>query len=168
MSAPFRVERLAKQRRDGFDSGAPELDRYLLKQAGQDERRRIAACYLLLENGADRVAGFYTLSASSVLLDDLPIAAAKRLPRYPSVPTARVGRLAIDQGFQGRGLGGALLVDAVQRACSAGLGVHALVVDARDATAAAFYAHHGFLPLTGTPRTLFLPLSDAVQKLAGQ
>ena len=96
---------------------------------------------------------------SSVLLSDLPEATARRLPRYPSVPTARLGRLAVDHSFRGRGLGGALLWDATQRAAAAEIAAFALLVDAKDDSAGAFYRHHGFLSLSGNERTLFLPLT---------
>jgi predicted GNAT family N-acyltransferase len=110
-------------------------------------------------DGEQRVAGYYTLAAASVLLADLPDATAKKLPRYPSVPAIRMGRLAVDQGFKGRGLGGALLADALERAARSEIAAFAFVVDAKDDTAAAFYVHHGFIALPDTPSTLFLPLA---------
>jgi ribosomal protein S18 acetylase RimI-like enzyme len=110
-------------------------------------------------DGEQRVVGYYTLAAASVLLADLPDATAKKLPRYPSVPAIRMGRLAVDQGFKGRGLGGALLADALERAARSEIAAFAFVVDAKDDTAAAFYEHHGFIALPDTPSTLFLPLA---------
>jgi ribosomal protein S18 acetylase RimI-like enzyme len=90
---------------------------------------------------------------------DLPAATAKKLPRYPMVPAVRMGRLAVDQAFKGQGLGGALLADALARCARAEIAAHALVVDAKDEGAAAFYRHHGFVALPDSPLTLFLPLS---------
>jgi predicted GNAT family N-acyltransferase len=77
------------------------------------------------------------------------------LPRYPTVPVARIGRLAVHQVFHGRGLGGALIADAALRALRSEVAVFALVVDAKDETAAAFCAHHGF---GAKARQLFVPL----------
>ncbi len=99
------------------------------------------------------------LASSSVLLADLPAAVGKKLPRYPSVPAVRMGRLAVDLGFKGQGLGAALLADALDRAARSEIAAYALVVDAKDEAAAAFYQHHGFIALPSAPMTLFLPLS---------
>ena len=157
--APFLLAPLdAAHERAGFHCGVAPLDRYLKKQATQDIRRRVAACFVALADG-QRIAGYYTLASASVLLADLPPEVGKKLPRYPSVPAVRLGRLAVDQAFQGPGLGGALLADALARAARAEIAAFALLVDAKDEAAAAFYRHHGFLALPDSPRTLFLPLS---------
>lgn len=158
-AAPLRVAQLGPEHdRAAFDCGSDPLTRYLRQQASQDMRRRVAACFVALQ-GETRIAGFYTLAAASVLLADLPAATAKKLPRYPMVPAVRMGRLAVDQAFKGQGLGGALLADALARCARAEIAAHALVVDAKDEGAAAFYRHHGFLPLPDSPLTLFLPLA---------
>ena len=156
--APFRVVPLdSTHDRNAFDSGSAPLNRYLREQVTQDVRRRVTACFVAL-NDTHQIAGYYTLASASVLLSDLPAAIAKRLPRYPTVPAVRMGRLAIDQNFQGQGLGGALLADALQRAAQAEIAAYALLVDAKDTHAAAFYQHHGLLALPDAPLTLFLPL----------
>lgn len=142
--------------RDGFCSGTEPLDRYLKAQASQDVKRRLSQCFVALEEG--RIAGYYTLSATSIPLDRLPLDLAKRLPRYPSIPAIRMGRLAVDQAFRGRGLGGELLADALARAAGAEVGAYAMVVDAKDDQATGFYRHHGFIPFEDAPWTLFLPL----------
>ena len=116
------------------------------------------ACYVATEISSGKIAGCYTLAAASVPITDLPESLAKKLPRYPSVPVARVGRLAVDQAFHGRKLGGALLADAADRAARSEVAIFALIVDAKDDTAAAFYRHHGFEPLDGKSRQLFVPL----------
>ncbi len=157
--ARFRVVPLdSTHDRNAFDSGSAPLNRYLREQVTQDVRRRVTACFVAL-NATHQIAGYYTLASASVLLSDLPAAIAKRLPRYPTVPAVRMGRLAIDQNFQGQGLGGALLADALQRAAQAEIAAYALLVDAKDTHAAAFYQHHGLLALPDTPLTLFLPLA---------
>jgi predicted GNAT family N-acyltransferase len=134
------------------------LDRYLLEQAGQDVRRRATACFVAREIAAHRVAGFYTLAASGVLLAQMPVRLAKRLPRYPTVPVARLGRLAVALAYHGRKLGGALLWDAIERASRSEVAVYALVVDAKDEQAETFYLHHGFVAFGGKSRALILPL----------
>lgn len=148
-----------------FTSGSEPLDRYLHQQVTQDIRRRVTACFVALEQQSQRIAGYYTLASASIPLLDLPADLAQRLPRYPSVPAVRLGRLAVDQVFQGRGVGGVLLADALARALRADIAAYALVVDAKDETAAAFYRHHGFIAFASQPRTLFLPLAT-VQTLS--
>ncbi|WP_213780619.1 GNAT family N-acetyltransferase [Caballeronia sp. dw_276] len=158
-NAPFRVIPLeGVHERTTFVSDSEALNRYFQLQVSQDVRRRVAACFVAMD-GEQRVAGYYTLAAASVLLAELPGATAKKLPRYPTVPAIRMGRLAVDQAFKGQGLGGALLADALERAARSEIAAFAFVVDAKDKTAAAFYAHHGFIALPDTPLTLFLPLA---------
>ena len=157
--APFLLAQLeAKHDRTAFHSGSEPLNRYLREQATQDVRRRVAACFVALADGK-RIAGYYTLASASLLLADLPASIGRKLPRYPTVPTVRMGRLAVDQAFKGQGLGGALLADALQRAARSEIAAYALMVDAKDQNAAAFYQHHGFIPLPESPCTLFMPLA---------
>ena len=89
---------------------------------------------------------------------DLPASLARKLPRYP-VPVALIGRLAVDSEFQGKGLGAILLADACRKVVqvSAVLAVAGIIVDARDAFAARFYAHFGFVPMPGLSSRLLLP-----------
>ena len=157
--APFRLAPLdAAHDRTAFNSDSEPLNRYLREQVTQDVRRRVATCFVALADG-QRIAGYYTLASASLLLADLPASTSKKLPRYPTVPTVRMGRLAVDQAFKGQGLGGALLADALDRAARAEIAAYALMVDAKDKSAADFYRHHGFIALPDSPRTLFLPLA---------
>jgi len=144
-----------------FNSGSEPLDRYLREVVTQDIRRRVTACFVALTDGS-RIAGYYTLASASLLLTDLPTKTAKKLPRYPTVPVVRMGRLAVDLAFKGQGLGGALLADALDRAIRSEIAAYALMVDAKDEAAAAFYRHHGFIALPGLPMTLFLPLATVI------
>jgi GNAT superfamily N-acetyltransferase len=159
VTAPFRLEVLAPgHSREGFSCGVEALDFYLARQATQDLRRRASACYVAVEPKTGKLAGYYTLAAGGVPLTDLPEALAKRLPRYPSVPVARVGRLAVDQAFHGQKLGGALLADAAIRAARSEVAVFALVVDAKDDAAEAFYLHHGVERFGNQARQLIVSL----------
>lgn len=144
--------------RAAFNSGSEPLDRYLREHVTQDIRRRVTACFVAVTE-KHRIAGYYTLASASLLLADLPADKGRKLPRYPTVPAVRMGRLAVDQAFKGQGLGGALLADALDRAVRSEIAAYALVVDAKDETASAFYLHHGFIALSDTPFTLFLPLA---------
>ncbi len=147
-----------KHDRAGFHCESDALNRYLKEQVTQDMRRRVAACFVALTED-QRIAGYYTLASASVMLNDLPISIGNRLPRYPSIPAIRMGRLAVDQEYTGQGLGGAMLADALERAVRSEIAAYALVVDAKDKATAEFYLHHGFMALPNTPLTLFLPLA---------
>ncbi len=162
MTAPFRLQALAPHHdRNGFACGVEALDQYFAARVTQDMRRRLTACYVAVEPATSRVAGYYTLAAAGIPLGDLPESLVKRLPRYPSIPVARLGRLAVAQDDQGRGLGSAMLWDALTRAARSEVAVFALVVDAKDEQAEAFYRHQGFAPFGLVPRQLFLPLKEA-------
>lgn len=142
-----------------FRCGQPVLDEYIRRYASQDVRRNVARVFMATpERDSRQLAGFFTLSAGSVSCSDLPESLTKKLPRYP-VPVALIGRLAVAADFQGKGLGSILLSDACQRVAtaSATLAVAGIVVDAKDAAAASFYLHFGFMALPGQPARLLLP-----------
>jgi ribosomal protein S18 acetylase RimI-like enzyme len=144
--------------RSTFNSGSKLLDSYFRERVTQDVQRRVTACFVALSHDG-RIVGYYTLASASVFLGDLPAKLIKKLPRYPSVPAVRMGRLAVDRAFRGQGLGGVLLADALTRVIRSEIAAYALVVDAKDDTAAKFYRHHGFLETASEPLTLFLPLA---------
>jgi GNAT superfamily N-acetyltransferase len=160
MKGSFVIEALSTGHdRTNFASGVEPLDRYFREQVTQDMRRRITTCYVAFDTEASKVAGYYTLAAAGIPLTDLPEPLAKKLPRYPSVPVARLGRLAVDAEYRGRKLGSALLWDAGLRASRSEVAVYALVVDAKDEAAEAFYRHHGFIAFGSQPKQLVLPLA---------
>ena len=144
---------------DSFRCGQPLLDEYIRRYASQDVRRNVARVFAATpERDPHQLAGFFTLGAGSVSCSDLPESLAKKLPRYP-VPVALIGRLAVSTGFQGKGVGSILLADACRKVANASttLAVAGIVVDAKDAAAATFYRHFGFLTLPGQPGRLLLP-----------
>lgn len=147
-----------------FSSGSYPLDSYFSSLVTQDVRRRISACFVAVSDSG-QLAGFYTLSAASVAFDLLPDSFRRKLPRYPSLPAYRLGRLAVDVHFQRFGLGGALLFDALKRANSASIPASFLLVDAINDAAASFYLHHGFISLIDSPRTLFLPVTSILSRV---
>lgn len=156
----YRVESLgASHDRTAFHSGVLELDNYIHRQAGQDARRKVAAPFVMVDSSGS-ILGYYTLSAYSVLLGELPEPIARKLPRYPLLPATLLGRLAIGSTCRGRNLGRFLLMDALHRSWRttsevASVGV---VVEALDETARSFYLHHEFVPFQDHPNKLFLAM----------
>jgi ribosomal protein S18 acetylase RimI-like enzyme len=164
--APFRFDILGEGHdRKEFRCGDEALDRYFQTQVTQDIRRRVANCFVIVETAGGAVAAYYTLSAASIPLIDLPPGEAKRLPRYPTLPAVRIGRLAVDRRFQRRGLGELMLMNAVHRTMQGAAAAFALLVDTKNDAAVVFYEKYGFRAVAGRPRTLFLPLATAQKSL---
>jgi GNAT superfamily N-acetyltransferase len=166
---PLRIVRFDKNthNRSAFDCGVAELNDYLKKQASQHLKRGVCTIFVLINDAApSRILGFYTLSNSQLVRGDLDDRAAKRLPHHP-IPTITLGRMGVDQEAQNKGYGAILLADAIKRCSlvSQEVGVYAIVVDAKDANAKAFYAHHGFTELPQHPMRLILAMDTAIQLL---
>jgi GNAT superfamily N-acetyltransferase len=162
------VEPLGRQHdRTAFHCGADALDRYLKQQARQDADKRVAAPFVAVRLPDARVLGYYTLSASVLTLADLPDELARKLPRYPQLPVTLLGRLAVELSTKGLGLGEHLLLDALQRCLAHAnqIAAMAVVVDAKDESAASFYRHYGFLTLQAQPSRLFIPMPLVAQLL---
>lgn len=146
--------------RAAFRCGVPALDRYLAELASQDIKRRVSNCFVAV-NDDGAIAGYYTFAATSLPFTELAPAQAKRLPRYPLIPAALVGRLAVDERFKGQRIGGILVTDALRRCARAELAIYALVVDAKDDNAASFYSHLGFMRCASRPMSFYLPVATA-------
>lgn len=160
-----RIEQLAAHHdRRSFSCGVSELDRYFHQQVTQDVRRRITNCFIAI-TPETFIAGYYTLASASIPTSELPVELARRLPRYPTLPAVRIGRLAVDLRFRGRGFGRLLLWDAATRAMQADQANFTLLVDAKDDAAVEFYRHYGFISFTTAARVLFLPLATAAKVL---
>jgi ribosomal protein S18 acetylase RimI-like enzyme len=159
----FRIDPLgAAHNRKEFTCGVAALDRYLQELAMQDVRRRVSNCFVACDS-AGMIAAYYTFAATSFPLSDLPPEETKRLPRYGVLPAGLIGRLAVDQHCCGQGLGGALVIDAVRRAAGADPAIFALVVDAKDETAVAFYEHLAFRRFISRPMSLYIPIATALK-----
>ncbi|HUG71806.1 MAG TPA: GNAT family N-acetyltransferase [Steroidobacteraceae bacterium] len=146
--------------REGFECGVPALDEYLRRYADQHRRRGITSVFVLADSVRPKhILGYYTLSAAEVDGERLAPADRKKLPGYP-VPCFRMGRLACRLDQRGRGLGKLLVGCAVDRCLKARreVAAFALIVDAKDDAAAAFYMHFGFMRFVDAALTLYLPL----------
>jgi GNAT superfamily N-acetyltransferase len=159
-TTPPRIELLRAQHdRTGFICGKESLDQYFQRQVTQDARRHLATPFvMIMPDGA--IGGFNTLSSTALRLRDSPEDVARRLPRYPLVPATLIGRLAIDRRYHGQGWGSFMFLDALYRCSRSEVASFAVIVDALDDEARAFYVHHSFLPLPDSPYRLFRRISD--------
>jgi hypothetical protein len=162
----YRIQALdSAHERGEFSCGNDKLDAYLLRQASQEAARFITAPFVLVKPPSPKVLGYYTLSSCSVQLEDLPPGIARKLPRYPQLPVTLLGRLAVDAKQKGRGLGELLLMDALHQSLLGAqkIGAMAVIVDAIDNQAKAFYQHFDFIPFADQPMRLFLPMKTIVK-----
>lgn len=162
---PFEVKLLEKEDRTTFDCGVEALNTYLQKQARQEMKRRIATCFVAIHQETQKIAGFYTLSASQIPLSELDDEWSRKLPKYRVIPAVLIGRLAVDQEFRMQGLGSGLIVDAVSRVIVAEIAANLLVVDAKDENAALFYQHLGFRKIPGGSNKMVVPVSVIAQEI---
>jgi len=142
------------------------LDQYLKTQASQDIKKNVAVTYVLTPRDSELIMGYYTLSSIGIFPGELPEELVKRLPRYPVLPGVLLGRLARAKKFRGKDIGLYLLMDALKRSLAVAnqIGIVAVIVDAKDEKAVAFYQDYGFMAFPDNDRRLFLPLST-IKKL---
>lgn len=139
-----------KHNKKDFDCGKELLNNYLKTQAGQDIKRKLSVCFVLSENKSNNILGYYTLSNNSISSSSFPEKLQSKLPKsYTSIPTTLLGRLAIDNKYQGKGIGKILLIDALKRSyeISQEIGSFAVVVDPIDEEAEQFYKKYDFIKL---------------------
>ncbi|MGB6449540.1 MAG: GNAT family N-acetyltransferase [Steroidobacteraceae bacterium] len=151
---------------DGFDCGKEPLNALLKRQAWNSQQAASAQTYVLAKDLA--VRGYYSLAASSITHDEATERVKKGLARHP-IPVILLARLAVDVSWQGKGIGPALLKDALCRAASAAdtIGARALLVHAQDESAKGFYEHFTFEPSPSDPYHLLLIMKDLRRMIAG-
>lgn len=160
----IRIEPLrADHGTEGFSCGNAALDDWFRRTARQHLRKGISRTYVAIDDETGHLLGFYSLTVGEAESGTFPAAAAKGLPR--KLPIALLGRLAVSSSMQGRGIGGMLLVDALQRIVGVAtqVGIAAILVDAKDRKAAEFYRHHGFEKLPDAPNKLVLLVRTAAR-----
>ena len=157
------IEPLGKEHdKQGFDCGIDELNTYLARYSFQNQKSNIGRTFVAVNpdctsDHKKQVIGYYTLSSGQINVEMLPSQLSH--PRYP-VSIVRIARLAISNEHKGKGLGGTLLYDALNKIISISqiVGIYAVVVDAKDQSAKSFYEHFGFESTVGYEMTLILPM----------
>jgi len=141
-----------------FSCGYSQLDEYLTRFAKANHKKGIGKTFVLLSDSL--VAGYYTVSMGEIQFSSIPENLRAGLPKYP-IPVARIGRLAVHAGFQGKGFGKYLLIDALRRIVDASqtIAAYAVVVDAKDDSSKAFYTRYGFASYEDESLSMFLSLA---------
>lgn len=149
-------------RRNEFDCGVPALNDFIQTRARKEMDAGTSACFVIVpESDQARIAGYYTLSAATVVRSTLPEALTKKLPRYEELPATLLGRLARDVRLKGQQIGDRLMASVLRRSVAASqeIASWAIITDPKDEKARKFYAGFGFQPLTAD--RLFLPMKQA-------
>jgi GNAT superfamily N-acetyltransferase len=160
MNSDFKIEKLRRDHSlEGFDCGKEPLNRFLIRNALQNQQANASQTYVLITS--DRVIGYHTLVVGEVAFAAAPERLTKGLARHP-IPIILLARLAVSQDWQRRGAGPALLKDALLRTLRAAdiAGIRAFAVHAKDDQARAFYGHFDFVASPTDPMHLFLLLKD--------
>ena len=154
----------SKHKKSEFTCGNTYLDNYIQRQAKQDIKRKLSACFVM-PNEENGIRGFYTLSNAGIPREVIPEEIKKKLPRaYESLPITLLGRLAINEKSKGQGLGRLLLIDALKRSLEVSkvIGSMAEVVDPIDEHAVKFYNRFGFISLPDSEK-MFLSMKTIEQ-----
>jgi GNAT superfamily N-acetyltransferase len=162
VSAPTAVVALDRRRHsaEAFTCGRESLDRWLRAYAAQNQRRDAARTFVTAD-AEGHILGYYTLVAGHIEHQHATASVQRGMSRHFPIPVAVIARLAVDETQQGRGLGRSLLLDALRRILRASneLAVRAVIVDALDDDAAAFYQHFGFELSELEPRLLMVQVA---------
>lgn len=157
----------AIHRRDEFDCGVSVLNDFLRTRARKEMEAGTSACFVIApKSDPGLIAGYYTLSAATVVRTDLPEALIKKLPRYHELPATLLGRLARDLRFKGKKIGDLLMASMLNRAVNASQDIAswAIITDPKDKKAREFYAGFGFQSLNADRQ--FLPMKQAAAWLS--
>ena len=158
---PIQIERLTRSHdRNDFDCGETMLNSYIQRLAVQNDKQNIGRTFVAVEAGHTRILGYYTLAVGKITFANIPN--NRKLPPNMPVPVALLGRLAVDNGSKGSGLGRHLLLHALWRSkqIATHAGIYAVEVDALHEQTARFYLKYGFTPLIDNPLHLYLSMKD--------
>ena len=162
------LKNVSNLQREEFDCGDEEINRYLKTLGETADRSGFSRTFLMIKEPGDaKICGFYTLSASTIPVKELPDEYRQPLP-FP-IPAILIGQFAIDRMWQGQGISRLLLADAYRRICllfeQEIIGFQAIRVDTRNEEAKAFWLKQGFVPFRKTQRSLFLPVQTILREL---
>ena len=151
----------AHHQKKSFNCGQDDLNKFIKQYASQHLKSGTSKTYVAIDDDTQQVRGFYCLSSTSIGFDGVDVVLTQRLPRYP-LPCVVIGRFAVDQTAQGRGIGKVLLAHALKQVSKVAqiIGVNFIVIHAKDQKAMEFYQRFGSISLTSNPLTLIYPVSE--------
>ena len=151
----------AHHQKKSFNCGQDDLNKFIKQYASQHQKSGTSKTYVAIDDDTQQVRGFYYLSSTSIGFDRVDAVLIQQLPRYP-LPCVVIGRFAVDQTAQGRGIGKVLLAHALKQVSKVAqiIGVNFVVIHAKDQKAMEFYQRFGFISLTSNPLTLIYPVSE--------
>ena len=155
-----------KIERSSFSCSVEPLENYFHRYVSQDVKKGLAKCFVLINEKQSRIVGYYTLSALSIPITDIPQERITKGIPYPHIPAVLIGRLAIDTNFQNQGYGKFLIADAIHKIKNTAVAAAILVVEAKNDNAFSFYERLGFVEfkeLEKTRRKLFYPLIKIIK-----
>ncbi|AWX15494.1 GNAT family N-acetyltransferase [Mergibacter septicus] len=155
-----------KLERTSFSCSVEPLDTYFHKYVSQDVKKGLAKCFVLINEQQAKIIGYYTLSALSIPITDIPQEQIKKGIPYPNIPAVLIGRLAIDTHFQHQGYGKFIIADTIYRIQNNNIAAAVLVVDAKNDTAVSFYQRLGFIEfktLNQPHKKFFYPLTKIMK-----
>jgi GNAT superfamily N-acetyltransferase len=149
-----------------FDCGQPSLNDWLRRRALSNETSGGSRTYIVCGTSTQRVVAYYCLAAGAVVNAAAPGRVRRNMP--DPIPVMVIGRLAVDKRFHRRGLGQALLRDAIVRTLQAAhiAGIRAILVHALSPNAKTFYEQAGFRPSPVNPMTLMITVAEAERALS--
>jgi ribosomal protein S18 acetylase RimI-like enzyme len=163
-----------KHDRTAFSCGIDQVDNFFRKTANKLSKADNLRIWVMTDV-ADVLIGFYAVNAHSVEYQDLPTRYARTRPGHGRIPAAYISMIGVDQGFQGKGYGGDLLIDCLRRLAQASeaIGIAVVMLDVLDCgdpeqveRCLALYRGYGFEPLPSQPLRLFLPLATVKALIA--
>lgn len=152
--------------RSSFSCAVKELETYFHKYVSQDVKKGLTKCFVLIDNQESKIIGYYTLSALSVPISNIPQERINKGIPYPNIPAVLIGRLAVDSHFQHQGYGKFLIADAIHKIKHTAVAAALLVVEAKNENAVAFYERLGFIAfkeLDAKHQKLFYPLTKLIK-----
>ncbi len=162
------VELLDKSHdRKSFRCKDESFNDFLTQRARKHAQQNFSKTWVAVEKGSTRILGYITVSMGSVALETADEAVVRSLPKYP-IPVAHIGKLAVDQGQESKGIGSLLLRFAIERVIetSESIGVYAIELEAKTEAARRWYLARGFLPLKENTNLLYIPLETVKQAKA--
>ncbi|MDT8394193.1 MAG: GNAT family N-acetyltransferase [Bacteroidales bacterium] len=156
----MKIQLLEKtHNRKDFECEENSLTEYIRKQVRQDIRKRLATCFVAVDN-KQTVVGYYTLTSESLGRELIPDKFLNQMPKNYNAPVILLGRLARDMKTKGTGLGEHLLMDALFRSyilSNESIGAMAVVVEPMNEKAIEFYRRYGFEQLPDSEK-MFMPM----------